>query len=366
MMLIYAHSPIPHLRATDHTVQITGQVSSSTRLTIEDLASFPQHTVLCALQCAGNRRYMHKKKFDKDIQGINWFDGAVMNCTWTGPRLKDVLEKAGVTVSKEQWKKSHVAFACLGQKCQEDEWYGGSIFLDRAMREDADVILALKVSPYYPATFPYNNPSDMQQMNNETLTPAHGYPVRVVVPGIAGARSVKWLDRITVQSEESSNHYQKRDYKILPPDTETMEQAKRHWDSVPALQDMPINSVVALPAEGSKVTADKTGEIETRGYALPQGEDGPIVRVEVSGDGGETWKDAELIRGDEEAKKLGVTTKWAWYLWKAKVPVAKGKGRRLLSRATDKAGNKQEASPNWNLRGVCYNGYGESKDIEVL
>lgn len=80
----------------------------------------------------------------KEVDGIDWGDGAVMNCKWKGPRLRDVLSKARVNVSPGQ--KAHVAFACFQTSCQDDTWYGGSIELERAMREDGDVILALEVS----------------------------------------------------------------------------------------------------------------------------------------------------------------------------------------------------------------------------
>ncbi|KAI4722949.1 ATP synthase alpha subunit vacuolar [Aureobasidium sp. EXF-10727] len=168
----------------------------------------------------------------KEVQGIDWFDGAVMNCKWRGPRLKDILEKAKIILSKEE--KGHVAFASHAQPCQEDDWYGASIDLERALEEDKDVILAL-------------------EMNGKPLSKEHGFPVRVVVPGIAGARSVKWLDRITVQTVESSNYYQQHDYKILPPEAVDSESAEKFWDTTPALQTMPINSAIAIPEPGSKV-----------------------------------------------------------------------------------------------------------------
>jgi len=84
----------------------------------------------------------------KEVNGIDWFDGAVMNCRWRGPRLRDVLLKSGVKIPRDKWSSAHVAFACFQTPCQDDEWYGASIELERAMREDADVILALEVSFY--------------------------------------------------------------------------------------------------------------------------------------------------------------------------------------------------------------------------
>jgi sulfite oxidase len=281
----------------------------------------------------------------KEVNGIDWFDGAVMNCRWRGPRLRDVLLASGIELPREKWKDAHVAFACFQTPCQDDEWYGGSIELERALQEDADVILAL-------------------EMNGQPLTPNHGFPVRVVTPGIAGARSVKWLDRITVQLTESSNFYQQHDYKILPEEVDTVETAKNWWQKVPAIQDMPVNSVIAVPASESKVQRDKDGLVEVKGYALPSGQDGPVVKVEVSGDNGETWVGAELIEAGSPEE--GVSLKWSWTLWQAKVKMTPGSGKKVWSRAVDKGGNVQESFPRWNLRGVAYNGYGEAKDLEVI
>lgn len=85
------------------------------------------------------------RTFLAEVSGLDWGDAAVMHCTWRGPRLKDILNEAGNTLIVES--TGHVAFACHLTEVQEDTWYGGSIPLARALREDADVILALEVSP---------------------------------------------------------------------------------------------------------------------------------------------------------------------------------------------------------------------------
>lgn len=283
----------------------------------------------------------------KEVNGIDWFDGAVMNCKWTGPLLKDALEKAGVDVKQDEWKNAHVAFSCFQTATQEDDFYGASIPLSRAMDANSAILLALK-------------------MNDKPLPPNHGAPVRVVTPGIAGARSVKWLDEITVQMSESKSHYQQHDYKILPPQADTKEKAEEWWDKVDSLQDMPINSVIGVPKSESTVHRDADGCIEVKGYALPSGADGPIVRVEVSVDDGESWADAEIVKAYEGEEAKDVELKWAWALWRAKVKVDKGKGVKIFSRATDKSGSTQVKASEWNLRGVAYNGYGEAMGLEVV
>lgn len=200
----------------------------------------------------------------------------------------------------------------------------------------------------------------VRQMNGDEMTPEHGFPVRTLVPGVSGCRSVKWLNRITVQPEESDNLYQRRDYKRLPPEATDQEKAERHWDTTPALQDMPINSIIAKPQTDDTIRLSPAGTVLAKGYALPGGSHGPVVRVEVSADGGKTWHDADILNAGDKASK------WTWSLWQAEIRLTPGSNRILLSRATDKGGNKQNPTPEWNLRGVGYDGYGEARNLTVV
>lgn len=340
------HGPIPYIDASTHKVSITGLVLQELALSVSDLEALPQHTVICALQCAGNRRHTMRTKL-KEVNGIDWFDGAVMNCKWTGPLLKDILEKAGIKVEDAKRKDAHVAFSCFQTTTQDDDFYGASIPLSRVMDTNSSILLALK-------------------MNDKALTPNHGAPVRVVTPGIAGARSVKWLDQVTIQLCESKSFYQQHDYKILPPEADTKEKANLWWDKVDSLQDMPINSVIGVPKSGTTVRRDTAGTIEVKGYALPSGADGPIMKVEVSVDDGRTWSDAELFKAYEGEDAKDVELKWAWTLWKARVKIERGRDVKIYSRATDQSGSTQEKSSTWNLRGVAYNGYGETSGLEIV
>ena len=198
-------------------------------------------------------------------------------------------------------------------------------------------------------------------MNHNPLPEKHGYPVRVIVPGAVGARSVKWVNRTTVADQESPCFYQRRDYKILPPDAVDSETADKHWDSTPAMLDMPINSAVSSPVSDTTVSLDAAGYIEVRGYAVPHGDQGPVVRVQVSGDEGASWTDAEIEDGGSQGSK------WSWVLWKARIKLQKGKQRKIFTKATDKGGNIQdEMRSTWNLRGVAYNGYEAVVGLEVV
>lgn len=328
------HCPFPDpIDQSVHRIRLEGLVSNPRQLSISDLKSnYSQHALTCALQCAGNRRHTMRTLLS-EVQGLDWFDGAVMNCTWRGPLLRDVL----CLQPDLQDNELQVAFACNAVPCQDDDWYGASLPFRRVL--ETDVMLAL-------------------EMNGEPLPHEHGAPVRVIAPGVAGARSVKWVDQISVQKGLSTNHYMHFDYKVLPPEARDSESAKPFWGVTPPVIEMPVNSVVAVPAEGSTVQTDAEGRVVCRGYAVPGGDDGPIVQVEVSGDGGETWVEATLIPGEMESK-------WSWKLWEARIRVETGQGRTVLSRAVDSKGNEQPRYSQWNLRGVCYNGYGEVRNLTV-
>lgn len=198
-------------------------------------------------------------------------------------------------------------------------------------------------------------------MNGKPLSVEHGYPCRIIVPGVSGCRSVKWLDSITVQSEESSSLYQRLDYKILPAEATDAEAAKKYWDSTPALLDMPVNSAIAVPQTGDTVTMSNCGTIVVKGYALPKGAHGPVVGVDVSTDDGRNWTAANIVNTHTEQSK------WSWALWEAAVNIEKGHNKRILSRAIDAGGYTQNnEGAKWNLRGVAYDGYGETRDLTVV
>lgn len=333
------HCLLPSIEDEQHRIRIDGMVKQKAELSMSDLRTrFQQHSVTCVLQCAGNRRHTMRTHI-KEVQGLDWFDGAAMNCKWSGPMLKDVLESCGIDLNSTQQEAAHVAFASYVEPCQEDTWYGASIPLSRALDPDADVILALG-------------------MNDQPLTREHGYPVRVVCPGIAGARNVKWLDQISVQMEQSKNHYMLYDYKVLPEAAVDSESAKQFWHSTPPVQDMPVNSIIAEPGPGESIVRSGDGKIAVRGYALPGGRDGPVAKVEVSSDLGASWTAAELTQDDAGSK-------WAWTLWSAHVSCEPGENKTIYSRATDTGGNQQPEKSQWNLRGVCWNGYGVVSDLTI-
>ena len=155
-------------------------------------------------------------------------------------------------------------------------------------------------------------------------------------PGFAGVRSVKWLAEVTVQDQPSAAHPQARDYKLFPPGV-TKETA--NWRVGRTINEMPLNSVICEPAASACLPA---GGVTFRGYAV-SGEQ-PVVRVEMSLDGGDHWAEAEL---EDDLASGG-----SWTFWRYSADLRRG-GYELVVRAWDAAGRTQPASLEhvWNFRG---------------
>jgi sulfite oxidase len=304
------HGPVP---AGGGRLRVDGLVERPLDLSLEELrARFAAVELTATLQCAGNRRA--GLIAIRDIPGeAPWGPGATGTATWTGVALSDVLADAGLLA-----QAAHVGFegADLCAVGTAQERFGGSIPLDKARRPE--VLLAWA-------------------MNGEPLAPVHGAPLRVVVPGYIGARSVKWLERIEVRSEPWEGYFQHVVYRLLPEDGTPGPGAGMPLGLVA------LNADVLAPADGATVAA---GPVEVRGYAFAGGER-YVARVDVSLDGGATWAQAQLL------DDLGP---WAWRQWRITVELAPGE-HEIVVRAWDSSAATQpeDEAALWNPKGYVNN-----------
>jgi DMSO/TMAO reductase YedYZ molybdopterin-dependent catalytic subunit/glyoxylase-like metal-dependent hydrolase (beta-lactamase superfamily II)/rhodanese-related sulfurtransferase len=317
LFFVRNHGPIPEVDPAAYLLTVRGRVADPLILSLEDLRQrFERVSVDAALTCAGNRR-CELAAIAPIPEQVSWGPGATGNARWGGVRLRDVLQAAAVKPSA-----AHVALTGLDQCAEEGEVipFGGSIPLTKALAPE--VLLA-------------------DEMNGEPLPLAHGYPLRVIVPGYIGARSVKWLAAITVQSEPSSNYFQARTYRLYPARVRS-ETTPEHGFS---LGETPVNSVVCEPADGAIVSGPR---VLARGYALTGGTR-EIERVEVSLDRGVTFATARL---------LGRGRAGAWRLWEAELELGPGPCE-LAVRAWDSAASTQPESAEaiWNLKGYINNSW---------
>ncbi|KAI8617607.1 Oxidoreductase, molybdopterin-binding domain-containing protein [Chytriomyces sp. MP71] len=340
LFFVRNHLPVPE---TDQitTVEFDAPwLPETVVLSLDEIKGRYEHVdVMTTLQCAGNRRKeMHDVKpvkgayrimlsvicvcFDYCLTGLQWTQGAISNAVWTGIPLRKVIEDVCGPIPKEYEDKiKHVHF-------QGAEGYGASIPVHKALDPRGDVILTFK-------------------MNGEDLPRDHGWPIRALVPGHVAARSVKWVQKVTLAEEESPSHWQQRDYKGFGP-SKTLEQSR--YDESVAIQELPVQSAITLPRAGDTVPV-RAGEVRgVKGFAWSGGGRG-IVRVDVSADGGQTWVDARLRKpGQMEGRE------WAWTLWEADVPVnvAEGEDVEIVCKAVDTSYNEQPErfDSTYNVRGV--------------
>jgi sulfite oxidase len=310
---VRGHGAVPEIDAAAWRLHVHGEVERELDLSLETLReAFREREVAATLQCAGNRRA--GLIAIRDIPGeAPWGPGATGTATWTGVALADVLALAGPLA-----EAAHVGFegADVSSEAKPAQRFGGSIPLDKACRHE--VLLAWA-------------------MNGEPLQPVHGAPLRVVVPGYIGARSVKWLERIEVRSRPWRGYFQHDVYRLVPEDG-----TPGPGVGVP-LGLVALNAEVLSPADGDTVAA---GPVEVRGYAFAGGER-YVARVDVSLDGGATWAQAELL------DDLGP---WAWRHWRTTVDLAPG-AHEILVRAWDSSAATQpeDEAALWNPKGYVNN-----------
>lgn len=179
----------------------------------------------------------------KPVAGLAWTGGAIGNAKWTGARLKDVLSSAGFDPHKyPNPEKIHVQFEGMDSD-QSGECYGASIPLTYFLDDNFEPLLAY-------------------EMNGKEIPLDHGFPLRVILPGIVGARSVKWVTRIIIADQESQSPWQQRDYKVFAPSV-TMESVD--FSSAPAIMDTPVTSYICSHEDGETVAK---GKIQLQGKFL--------------------------------------------------------------------------------------------------
>ena len=290
---------------------VNGEVHKELALSMDDLSRFPQVTMEVVLECAGNGRSL----FEPEVSGTPWQHGAVACSEWTGVRLRDVLQAAGV-------KPSAVYTGNYGEDLPNDgsEPFSRGIPIEKAM--DPHTLIALK-------------------MNGEVLPAAHGFPARLIVPGWIGSAMQKWLNRIwvrdTVHDSEKMSGYAYRipAYPIAPGDQPPVEDMRiaTAWQ---------VKSLITQPESSLEFSTGTP--IKVRGHAWA-GEN-QIDKVMVSTDFGLQWQETQLIPP---------SNKYAWFHWETELTLANKGYYEIWARASDDTGTAQPFSQPWNPKGYLGN-----------
>lgn len=302
------HFPIPQLEASNWSLSVGGEVERPGSLDLDALKQMPRKELLVLMECADNSR----ASIQPPIEGILWDNGGVSNAQWAGVTLASILEQAGMLDGAVEVLLEG-ADRGTDQGFDEEMDYAMSLPMEKALHPDT--ILAY-------------------DMNGESLSPEHGYPLRAVVPGWFGMTSVKWLTGIRVLKEPFWGFHQSDYYVYVNEGLDDGAPKER----VTSLQ---VKSFVTWPGRGQYLP---TGRHEIRGNAWAG--HGPVTKVEVSTDDGSTWEQASL----EDSESPYAWRQWT-FDWEASQP-----GFYLVrARATDQLGNVQPMKAQWNFRGFANN-----------
>lgn len=320
-------TPVPHffvrnhmhepssLDATTWELTISGEVEKPVTFKLADLVKLEPHTVTNTLECAGNGRAFQRPH----VPGVQWQKGAVGTARFSGPRLRDLLQRAGVKPTAK-----HVMFRGLDEVPGKVPPFIRSIPLEKA--GDEDTLIALR-------------------MNGSELTKHHGFPARSLVPGWIGAASCKWLSEIKVLDKEFDGNFMKPGYRM--PNHPLKPGDPLNLDDSHVVTALSVKSVIAGPADD---WTSKSRSVHIHGAAWAGEAD--IVKVEVSTDGGTNWQPAQLNHDK---------SRYAWRLWNHSWKAPRAGDYSILSRATDSQGRTQPEIADWNPSGYLYNAYDQVK-----
>ncbi len=309
-LFIRNNLPLPErFRVRDYTLEVTGVVDARS-VGIRELRSLGLSTVAAVLQCSGNGR----KYFGHQASGSQWGSGAAGCVIWTGVRVRDVVDALGGVTEGARF------LTATGGETLPEDVDRDSVVVERSIpigKAMEDCLLAW-------------------EMNGEPIPHLHGGPLRLVVPGYYGCNNIKWLKRIALTTEQSSARMMRTSYRVRPIGESGAPEQESMWE-------MNVKSFMVQPTE---IDSLKEGLNQIVGVAFSGGS--PIVRVDVSVDGGVTWERAELVGPD-----LG---RYAWRLfrfaWRAEVGE-----HTVFTRATDASGAVQPETRADNERGYGNNAW---------
>ena len=299
------HFDIPAVDPSTWELSIGGHVKRPLKLNLDQIKSRPATTLAVTLECAGNGR----ARLSPRPLSQPWLNEAVGTAEWTGTRLGPLLAEA-----HSRDGAAHVVFTGIDRGVQGgiEQQYERSLPLPDAIRDE--VLLAWAI-------------------NGQPLTPQHGFPLRLIVPGWYGMTQVKWLRSITVLDHAFEGYQQAKAYHY-----------RREQDQAgePVTRMLPRALMVppGVPDFMTRTRFVEPGRHEIVGRAWSGR--AAVSRVELSDDGGATWSDATLG---------GAPSKYAWRAWSCSWNAMPGE-HELCVRATDAAGNVQPSDANWNLEGV--------------
>ncbi len=302
-------------------LNVGGHVQSSLSLSLEDLRrQFEPVSLIAVNQCSGNSRSF----FEPRVPGGQWKNGAMGNARWTGVRLRDLLNRAGIKAGAVDVRFSGLDRPALASTPS----FAKALTIDHA--RDGEVMIAY-------------------EMNGADLPMLNGFPLRLVVPGWYATYWVKALNEIAVLPEKFHGFWMDKAYRV-PASDDGNESSDHLAAETRPISRMRLRSLIVRPEPGERLP---TEPYEIQGIAFDGGSG--IEGVVVSTDRARTWQAAQLDRD------LGP---YSWRRWRFRWnPPGRG-NYQLQVKATSRTG-EQQSSRLWNRSGYMRNVI-EHTEVEVL
>ncbi|KAI1802204.1 nitrate reductase [NADPH] [Daldinia bambusicola] len=343
------HGAVPQVEdpeIMDWEFTIEGMVENPIKMTLAQLISeYEQVTYPVTLVCAGNRR--KEQNVVRKTKGFSWGAAGLSTALWTGVVIGDLLKAAR--------PKRGAKYVCFeGADKLPNGYYGTCVKMNWAMDPNRGIMVSHK-------------------MNGEPLPPDHGKPLRVIVPGQIGGRSVKWLKRIIVTAAPSDNWYHIYDNRVLPTmiTPEMSANMPDAWrDERYAIYDLNTNSATCYPEHDERLSlSGNVSSYRVRGYAYAGGGK-RVTRVEVTLDKGKSWILANISYPEDEYRlapegeelfggRLDMSWREAcfcWCFWYLDIPLSQLQAADDISvRAMDESMMVQPRDMYWSVLGMMNN-----------
>jgi sulfite oxidase len=313
-----SHASVPEIDPDSWRLEIGGLVEHPRSFSLAELShSFPRRQVAATLVCAGLRRdeFLSLGPLPGELP---WGPEPAGTGEWTGVALGELLRTVGVAPSAR-----YVELIGLDRVERHGRrfGFGGSIDLSKARSDE--VLLA-------------------SDLNGAPLPPEHGFPLRAVIPGWIGARSVKWLGQINLRADPTPNYFQSQAYRLQ---RQVNPGNPRDVSRGEALGEVPVNAVILEPLSGTRIAR---GRVRLRGWAMGSAAR-RVTLVEISANAGTDWVPARLLPQESA---------WTWTFWEAALELGPG-DHTLAVRATDSSGATQPPGikDTWNVKGYCNNAW---------
>lgn len=323
-LFVRNHTNTPAITRSSYRLRVFGDglargrtEEQAVELSLADLRALPRVRHLAVHECTGNGRSFFETQQGTKASGTAWTLGSVGTVVWEGVRLRDVLRRVGLGSGA----------ASIQATGLDDPFVSDGVDHGRVRRP-------------FPVAKALDDAILAWGANGQDLLPDHGAPLRLVLPGWVGIASIKWLGSLEVSTRQLTSPWNTKWYRLV---------GGEYPEDTAPLTVNPVRSAFELPWQ-AQVTARRPVTLTGRSWSGAA----PIRRVQVSVDGGDTWKDAVLDKGGSRGGRARDVQGFGWTRWSYRWAKPAAGETHVLARATDSLGRRQPLTTPFNSNGYFF------------